>query len=53
MKKIKIDYLQETLYYEKLDNGDYFDMLYWREVSLDTWSKYNNKKRAVMCCIFK
>ena len=39
--------------YEKLDNGDYFDMLSWREVSLDTWSKYNNKKRAVMCCIFK
>lgn len=39
--------------YKKLDGLDYFDMLSWEEIPLDAFNMYNNKHRAVMCCIFK
>lgn len=39
--------------YKKLDDLPYFSIDSWEEISLDSYKDFNNKKRAVMCCVFK
>lgn len=39
--------------YGKKNDGDYFNMLSWEEVPIESYLGFNNKKRAVMCCVFK
>ena len=48
-RQLKID---KCIAYERDMQMDHFDMDSWKEVELDSYYRYDNKKLAVLCCVF-
>jgi len=44
-------YVDKCKAYAKID-GDYFDINSWEEIPNDSHGTYDNKNRAVLCCVF-
>lgn len=45
--------LEKCVAYKQKKNSNYFNIGSWELVSLEDYREYNNKDRAVMCCVFK